>query len=73
MKLRKDRTDPQPVKRFKRCGILYIRYQNFNVASAREWDFTAQVQVVLRICAVAPLSGNTARDWPDISLQLKPI
>jgi len=51
--------DTQPVKRFKRYKgyAIYIRYKTWNVTSAREWDFTAEI--VSSDCANAHLSGNT--------------
>jgi len=39
------------------CGVRYIRYQIRNVASAQEWDFTAQM--LWWFCAVVHLRGNT--------------
>jgi len=40
-------------------GAIYIQYQILNVASAREWDFTAQM--FWWYCAVARLRVNIAR------------
>ena len=47
------------VKRFKRYRgyAVYIRYQIWTVASAREWDFISQV--VCWHCAFAHRRGNT--------------
>ena len=49
--------DTQPVKRFDRAMQIYIRYQIWNVASAQEWDFTAQM--LWLFYAFAHLRGNT--------------
>jgi len=51
MQLR-NHADAQPAKRFKRQTgyAVYIRYQIWNVTSAREWDFTAKTNgLVVRL------------------------
>jgi len=54
MELRKH-VNTQLVKRFKQWKVyaIYIRYGIWNVASARAWDFTAQM--VWWYCAIAQL------------------
>ena len=52
--------DAQPVKRFKlgKSCARYMRYKILNVATAREWDLTAQMVWWYCACAVAHLGGN---------------
>jgi len=44
---------------FRKGYAMYIRRQIWNVARAREWDFTAQM--LWWFCAVAHLPGNTGQ------------